>query len=216
MEEINHAPEGETTSTGSETSQVDHLRGELESIKSGLSELKQAMAPKPKQLTPEEYNKLLQENPAEAVKLAVQSTVKQELEPLKQELTIRDQKKFYDQKAMEDFPVLKTDKDFQKKVAAQCQEFINNGEYTKDSPHLLLRASQLVASQYKPKNSGGGSEPSSMSGEAPHSGNRPKSTGSKVTLSPAQEKWMSVFGIGSESKERLLKKMADKQKGSGR
>lgn len=59
----------------------------------------------------------------------------------------------YDVKSEIEYPAIKTDKQFQQAVVRQMQEYINNGEYSKDHPMLQYRAAQMVAGKMNVKKS---------------------------------------------------------------
>lgn len=77
--------------------------------------------------------------------------LKKQTERAKHEIKQESQKELYDRRAEEKYPLLKTDRDFQKKVAAQINELVSTGEYTRSNPMLVFRAAQLAASEYQPK-----------------------------------------------------------------
>jgi hypothetical protein len=77
--------------------------------------------------------------------------MKKQTEKAKNEIKQESQKELYDRRAEEKFPLLKTDRDFQKKVATQINELISTGEYTRNNPMLVFRAAQLAAAEYQPK-----------------------------------------------------------------
>lgn len=56
-------------------------------------------------------------------------------------------KKHFDDKVYEEFPSLKTNKDFNDLVKTQIRELVSNGEYGAQHPMLVYRAAQLAAAK---------------------------------------------------------------------
>lgn len=66
-----------------------------------------------------------------------------------QDVRQETQKQTWDRKAEVDFPSLKTDEKFKREVGRKINELLNNGEYSKDSPALIYRASELASLKFK-------------------------------------------------------------------
>lgn len=86
----------------------------------------------------------LQQNPALLAQFIEQQTNKS-VSLIKNESA----KSLWDSRAQEKFPLLKTDKDFQKKVGTRMSEL--KYDLGDDHPKLLYLATELAASEYKPK-----------------------------------------------------------------
>lgn len=67
----------------------------------------------------------------------------------KAELQKEASKHRYDALAEQNYPALKSDDKFKTAVLQQMQEYVVNGEYSKDHPMLLFRAAQMVAGKFK-------------------------------------------------------------------
>lgn len=165
--------------------------------------------PAPKQITPEEYKKLFDENPAEAVKMAVRGVVKDEVNPLLENVQSKSEKAKWDDKAERDFPAMISDPEFKRAVKERAAELLTTDRLPSDHPTLLYRAAELAAAKYgkkaAPSQSGG------MSGEAPNTTPRDPG-GSKFRLPNDFEALSKVFGVEGKSKERLAKKMEENHK----
>lgn len=75
----------------------------------------------------------------------------------------------WDNRARREFPIDRDPK-FKDAVLKEMSTFIQNGEFTKDSPTLMYRAAQLAAGKYKPtqgqmKGQRPGSKPTSLSSD---------------------------------------------------
>jgi hypothetical protein len=126
------------------------MRAELEAMKSQQYVQQQAaQAPEPQipQLTAEQAQ-ALKDNPA-----LMASWLQSQAENAKQEIRKESSKQVWDRRTEDKFPLIKTDKEFQKRVTAQMREMTAFGEYKKDDPMLLYRATQIAASEYVPNRS---------------------------------------------------------------
>jgi hypothetical protein len=176
-----------------------------------LAKLSERQAPKKPEMTAAEYQQLLKDNPAAAIDLAVDRKVQEKLNPAIQRLTADQARTALDDKAHADFPALKTDSDFQKRVGAQMAEFVKSGEYDKDHPKLVYRAAELVALKQEAKSRTSTSGKGGMSGEAPNTTAKDSKANAKKPDNFAT--MASVFGMSKESQERMLAKQ--KAKGGG-
>lgn len=176
----------------------EQLLNKLSSIEANLNKPKEA------EITPEQYQQLFQTNPAKAIELAVDKTVKTHLGTFEKNIETKTNKQYYDSKTESEFPLIKTDKQFQREVSDKVKELVGTGEYHKDSPTLVWRAAQLAAANYavkKPQQTTKG-----ISSEAP-SNVKQTSTTSKVDQNKF-EMWSQIFGLSDDSKKRVLEKMA--------
>lgn len=182
------------------TPQIDPLRSDVEELKSQnaalLAKIEQLVQgktqPEAKEITPEAYQELLKSNPQKAIQLAVEGVVSQSLGKFTQE----QQRTIFDQKAEADFPLLKSDKEFQKTVQSEMQDLISGG-MSKDSPKLVYKAAQIAALKIK-KSDGRSERVSGMSGEAPRSGGAPKAPAADKQF----EALAAMFGVKDKEKMR--------------
>ena len=125
----------------------ENMKAQLEAMQSKLYKQNQQQT-KPAGLSKEQLAEIAKD-PA----LLGQYTQAQ-LDSYKKEIRMESEKVKYDKQAEEFLPQMKTDKQVQQRVAQKMKELVEvTGEYTYDSPTVLLRAAQLVA----PEISRGGS-----------------------------------------------------------
>jgi len=124
---------------------VDALKEEMAFLKEQLLAKKQTQEAEAPTFTAAQLQQF-QANPALLAQW-LQDQTKQSVSQIKNESA----KATWDKRAEDKFPLIKTDKDFQKKVASQIRELTLNGEYTKDNPMLVYRAAQLASMEYAPK-----------------------------------------------------------------
>lgn len=200
---------GPNTPGASAASGAPDLQG-LQTLQQSIDSLNQNLAPKaPEPMTEAQLVELAKTNPAKALHLTAERLIDQRFGTVEKKFNELDQRRFYDGKAVTDFPGLNSDKDFQQKVKEQMTEMVRDGEYTKDSPKLLYRAATLAAATYKPAAQPTAGAPSGMSGEPPRGGGSP-SGGSDDTQFDA---YCKTFGI--KNTERMRERMKA-QKGSSR
>lgn len=159
------------------------------------------------QLTAEQYSKMLQENPQEAIGLAVKRVIESEVKPLLGSLEVKSAKEKWDTKAEKEFPL--NDKEFQGLLKNEIAELINTDGLSKDHPTLIYRAAQLASAKYSKKTNTGSK--GGMSGEAPTNISRDN----KKYYQPSanQDALFKVFGISTkESQEKFLKRAEEKAK----
>jgi len=126
------------------------MRAELESLKSQQFVQQQAQAPqaqKAPQLTAEQAQ-ALRDNPE-----LMANWLQSQAETAKNEIRKESSKQIWDTRTYDKFPLIKTDKEFSKRVTQQMREMISQGEYGKDDPMLLYRAAQIAAAEYVPARS---------------------------------------------------------------
>lgn len=123
----------------------DAVKDELAFLKEQLAAQKQPQAAEAPAFTAAQLQQF-QQNPALLAQW-LQDQTKQSVSAIKNESA----KAVWDKRAEDKFPLIKTDKDFQKKVARQIAELKSNGEYTADNPMLVYRAAQLASMEYQPK-----------------------------------------------------------------
>lgn len=205
-----------------EPSAVDKLQSEVSDLKAQLAqavslissrnETQSVQVKEDKLPTKEEFQKLLQENPLEAIKLATRGTASEVLEQAR----TQDKKALYDSKAESEFPLLKKrDPEFIRRTQEHMRDLMANDGLSKDSPTLLYRAAQLTALTYKPQGKEGTQAlgPTGMSGEAPRSSAaRPTANGKD----PNFKVWAKVFGMDEKSQAKFLEKQTRKTDGGAR
>jgi hypothetical protein len=187
---------------------LDSRLGQMESrLLERLNE-KQKAEKRP-ELTPEQYQQLLKENPAAAIDMAVDRKVQERLKPEIDRITVEQRRIAQDTKAEQDFPALKTDQAFQREVSAQIADFVRSGEYDKTSPVLVYRAAELVSLRQGAKRAQGNQGKGGISGEAPTTTAKDQKAGGKK---PDNFSTMAnIFGLSKESQERFLAKQKAKR-----
>lgn len=206
MSEAHTDAGSETPQNAGDTSQQADIRSELSELKSTLSQLVGALTPKPKEPEPVDIEKTLKENPAKALELVVKKTVRESLEPVKQEFANENKKAEFDRRAEQQFPQMRSDPEFQKALKSQMIELMNTGEFTKDSPSLVYRAAQIASLSYKPK---GGQGTGGMTSEEPSSVAAGRSSGPKFDAN--FDKMAKMFGI--KNVDKLKEKITAKEGG---
>lgn len=199
---------GDTTPPPAQVTEGVSVDQKLSMLKDEIiGEFKSLTTPKPetKVMTQDEINRLWKEDPAKAIELAIDKKVTEKAGIF--DATAK--KNYYDSKAEQDFPVLKSDKAFQALVKQNVQEMIGNGEMTKDSPTLIYRASQLAALHYKKPTGGQQGSQSEMSAEAPTTGNRPKP--SDKSRDQNFNNMAKIFGLGDKGKDYAQRRMGVKK-----
>lgn len=208
----------ESSDTPNETPAVDNsvseikeeltrLRDQNSQLLGRLDQLSLSREPAPqpqssKVKTPEEYKAWLAEDPASAIEYSIASEVEKRIKPIAQNLHQSNQKDKWDARAAEEFPAIKTDREFQSLVRDQMGELIATDGLSKDHPTLFFRAAQIAAAKYNKKTAAGNA---GMSGEAPQGGEREPSK--KFKKPNDFDAISSVFGISDDSKKRLAAKM---------
>lgn len=138
----------ESYESESQTQQVDPLEAKFAALQEQIAGLQGLLA---KQAAPKEEAtkpKLSKDQLAAIAKdpELLGQFVQAELSNTKAELNRQQQKVHYDKLAEERFPALKNNRELQQKVAQKMKEMVEiTGEYSYESPTLLLRAAEIVA-----------------------------------------------------------------------
>ena len=210
---VNETSVGDENSqnTGTENSPSD-LKSEIQEIKAQNAQLQEALAaflksqsePKATKVvkSKEEIQKQLESDPIGAIQDAIGPLISKELKEFETKSTMNSEKRYWDAKAQDSFPLLKTSKEFQKIVAQNVKELTTVDGMSLETPTLVYRAAQLAASVY-----GKNQEPStskSMSGEAP---SRERVTnGSKQMDDKKFEMFSKLFNLSEKSKKEMRDK----------
>lgn len=201
----------DTAESGNETSA---LKAELETLKAQNSEMlnkfntfmtSQNKNNEEKPLSDEEYKALLEINPKKALAYALDEQVSAKTAEIERRLSTAQQLEHYDRKTEEEFPLIKTDKAFQRLAGEEIKALISDG-MDKNSPRLVYKATQIAALKYKgaqetKSNSAGGS------GEAP--------TNFKGSSKPSKgedkdfEIMAKMFHMSDKAKARAKEKIAE-------
>lgn len=121
-------------------------------------------------------------------------------ERAKNEIKKESQKEIWDRKAEEKFPLIKSDKEFQRKVAQQINELTSTGEYTRDNPMLVFRAAQLAAAEYQPRASAKNESRNFQTSAEPRTSN-PRDTGAKFKVSEDDPRLRFALAAGFQGKQ---------------
>lgn len=193
----------EVDRVGQLTEELVSLKGSMEAMQAGQSQLLQALKPTEK-VEPQLTEKQLQEmasNPAQAA-----IWLKGQVEDAKTSIKTEAQKQIWDQNAYTEYPILKTDQAFQKQVIRQMQEFTSTKEYAPDHPKLLYRAAQLVAGKYvQPAKKQTSQQATSME---PRTGMGRKTEGSttnKIDDNDPRVRFLKAYGITDPKKVEKFK-----------
>lgn len=175
------------------------LKAEFESLKSQqfaqqTKPVQQAQAPK---LTAEQAQ-ALKENP----ELMAQWLEAQAVQA-KNEIRKESSKQIWDRRTEEKYPLLKTDKEFQKRVTAQMREMTAQGEYGNDDPMLLYRATQIAASEYIPAKSSATRSSGPTSVESRMTSQRSESVKPKIDDNDPRVQFAKVLGISGAKLDKF-------------
>lgn len=166
-----------------------------------------------KQITSEEFAKLLKDDPKSAIQIALDEKVQGRVNEIESRLTTAQQTVFFDQKVEQDFPALKTDKKFRDLVAQETRNLVQDGLMNEKAPKLLYKAAEIAALKYNKAGEGKAEAKNSMSSEAPNNGARRQSDGSKDKHLPANfERMASMFNLDDKTKDRAKEIIADRQR----
>lgn len=147
-EQENTELEGETSQGETSTQDDFNAKEEILGLKNQLQSLVSVLSPKNGN---QERAAAPSDEDFEAIKSdpkALKAWLAKEATKAKSEISDEFQKQTWDQKAYNEFPSLKANKDFQKAVLNQMNELVTvDKSYTNKSPTLLYRASQIVAAR---------------------------------------------------------------------
>lgn len=152
----NYGDEHETFTQDDQTSTSQERSTEIDSLKEDLSYIKDLLTQKNVQAAPVAKTSDIQLDAATLERFkndptALVKFIKDQTESSKLEIKKEAAKQSWDRRAEEKFPLIKTNKDFQKKVSAQIREFTSTGEYSSEDPMLVYRAAQLVSAEFAPQ-----------------------------------------------------------------
>ncbi len=202
--------EGEDTQENSAESTVQ-ANHDIEFLKSQNAELNNKLnslieaSKRPvetvKPLTPVEFDALMKQDPQAAMNYAIDRQLSQKTAQLENSFNTKQSQIQYDAKAEADFPLIKTDKHFQRLVKEEIQS-LQEGGMSKDSPRLVYKAAEYAALKYEKtkgtKTAGGGA--TEISGEAPSNVTRGKSDNKNIPKN--FDKMASMFGLSDKAKAR--------------
>jgi hypothetical protein len=192
--------------------EVAALKAQIEALSANQFQANNSVQPEQEdvQLTPEQAA-AFQANPA-----LFANWMKLQASGMKNEIRQESQKHIQDAKAYEKFPLLNTDKDFQKRVTNQMREMISQKEYTKNDPMLLFRASQIVAAEYAPARSNA-SKSAMSSVESRMTGQQSRQqTGPKIGDDDQQIRFAKLMGIEGAKLEKFRAQLTKPFEGSAR
>jgi len=196
----------DTTVDGSEQNQSDSAestvdyKADLAALKEQNAELLnglrslQAAQTKPveeKQMSKEDFAKLLTDDPRTAFSHAFKGEVAQ----VEKNLTQKQQATYYDEKAERDFPLITKDTKFQQLVKSETQRLISAGT-PKDSPMLVYIAAENAALKYKGSQETTARESKTSSGEGDKS------------LPKNFDKMAAMFNLSDKAKEKAKENFA--------
>lgn len=185
--------------------EIEQLRSFQEQMMNKLESLTATQTQhreQPKQLSVDEYKKLLEDDPKAAVAYALDGQVNARAQQIEAALTAKQQQGYFDQKMQNDFPLFTTDKKFQTLAQTEARNLIADG-MSKDSPKLMYKAAEIAALKYgvtqkKTESSG------SMSSEAPNNVSK-KQQGSNNNLPSNFDKMAKMFNMSDKAIERFKK-----------
>jgi hypothetical protein len=195
--------QAEETATGGKANEIEELKGDISYIKELLM---QKTAPATQTVAKDDIEidastlERFKADPSELIKYIKNTAEKSKLE-IKKEAA----KQSWDRQAEEKFPLIKTNKDFQKKVASQIREFTQTGEYSKDDPMLVYRAAQIVSAEFATQNrSNRESQNFTTSAEGRTSVSRESSTQkTKISDNDPRVNFAKLMGVSGEKLERF-------------
>jgi hypothetical protein len=191
-------------------SEVETLKQQNAEILSSLKALQQAQnqpkeAPQ-KTYTAEEFKALQESNPEAALEYVISKKLNASTSQIETKLSAQQQQVYYDNKAEQDFPLIKTDKKFSAEVQKEIRALVDAG-MSKDSPKLVYTAAEIAALRYKGHENTKQSNNSSLTGESP----------SKVKTNATQKvdaddktfkAFANAFGLSDKAKEIARRNIA--------
>lgn len=199
-------------------SEIETLRRQNEELLNKFNSFFQQTQSKPaeekKSLAPEEFKKLLDSNPQEAIQIALSQNIEMKTREIETKLTSKQQTQYWDTKAEADFPLMGKDKSFMETVKNEIKELVDGG-MNKDSPKLVYTAAKYAALKYKGSENAKKESNGTMSSEAP---NTVKKTNDSKGLPKNFDKLSRMFGLNDKAKERVkenfaLRSEADQRRG---
>lgn len=157
-------------------------------------------APKPR-INEAELKELMEKNPNEAMLKMFSEFGNMAAEKATKHVDQVMLREKFDAQAERDFSGIFQDKEGQKVVAKKANELVSNGEYSKDSPMLLLRAAQLAANEFRPAKKT--DSPDYDSGEPPSSRERGRA---RDTVPRGYAEMARMFGMDEKKTKEILQK----------
>lgn len=140
--------EEEATTEEEQVDDQEDLKIQIRNLENQVAYLAQNKEQKKQDVSedemPESVAQALAKDP-QALARWIQAKTKEGVNEVRKET----QKQSWDRRAEEQFPSLKTDQKFKNEVSRKIQELIGNGEYSRDSPQLVFRASELASIGFK-------------------------------------------------------------------
>lgn len=219
-EEGSANPTTETAETGSQNelkSEIENLRKQNEELLNKFNSFfqqTQSKADEKKALPPEDYKKLLDTNPQEAIEIALAKNIELKTREIENKLTATQQTQYWDTKAEQDFPLLNKDKAFMEVVKKEVKQLVDDGMSAK-SPKLVYKAAEIAALKHKGAESNKKDASGTISGEAP---NTIKKGVDSKNLPKNFDRLSKMFGLSDKAKEKVkenfaLRAEADQRRG---
>lgn len=212
----NETAEGaERPETGSEeTGSQNQLKSEIETLRKQNEELlnkfnsffqqTQAKQEEKKALPPEDFKKLLDSNPQEAIEVALSRNIEMKTREIENKLTATQQTQYWDTKAEQDFPLLNKDKSFMEVVKREVKQLVDDGMDAK-SPKLVYKAAEIAALKHKGVDGAKKEASGTISGEAP---NTVKKGSDGKHLPKNFDRLSKMFGLSEKAKEKVKENFA--------
>lgn len=201
-----------------------NLKEEIETLKSQNSELFQKLnsflvaqnAPKvepEKRMSATEFKELMDKDPQAAMEYAMSSKIVAKTQEIEQKLSIKQDSKYYDKKVEQDFPLINTDKQFQRLVSEEANRLIMAG-MPKDAPQLVFLAAEKASFKYKGAENTKAKESKEVTSEAPSTIKKTED----VKVPKNAEMMFKAFGMSDKAKEIYKRNLAtqtevDRRKG---
>ncbi len=183
--------------------QFQELKDQIAGLQGLLAKSQRSEEPKKPQLTSEQMAEIARD-PA-----LLGQYVQAQLSQTEAKLNRQQQKVHYDKLAEDRFPALKTNKELQQKVAQKMKEMVDvTGEYSWESPTLLLRAAEIVAPVHGGMlevNKKRGNEASTLEASNTSSMQRRGQARTKVDENDPRLKFAELFGIRDPKKLEAFK-----------
>jgi hypothetical protein len=199
--------DSETESLDSETAiEMSDLKAEMAEMRQSnaalVTQLQQLLKPQPKPEIDDGEIERIKNDPK-----ALAEFIKAKVSEGKQAVDVHLAKNRFDSQAYDEFPALKTNKQFQQSVVAQMKELTASGEYQPDSPKLLLRAAQLSAAKMKPLTNRDEVNDRPTSGEPRPRQSQTVSRGtSQIKDNDPRVAFLKLFGVKDPAKVEKFKK----------
>lgn len=141
-------PEGQENPQAQSGKELAEMRERLDQLVSLISKQQAPKAPEAQKIDQEAINKMIAEDPNKAIAYLLKQAGQNATEAAIKSVQQITQKERYDQQMERDFAGLISDKEGLKEIQRQAAELVQEGEYTAESPKLMLRAAQLAANKF--------------------------------------------------------------------